>query len=65
MSIPVSQLTVEHAHKEFNSFAHKITVKYELLVSGKFGAVGTTGFNTKSAKFGMSLWLYKATMSKT
>ena len=59
MSVPVSQLTVEQAHKKFNSLTDKIAAKYEQLVSGKFGAVGTTGFNAKSAKFGMSLCLYK------
>ena len=29
MSIPVSQLTVEQAHKEFSSLADKIAAKYE------------------------------------
>ena len=65
MSVPVSQLTVEQAYKEFNSLADKIIAKYEQLVSGKFGAVGTTGFNAISAKFGMSICLYKPTMPKT
>ena len=31
MSIHVSQLTVEQAHKEFNSLADKIAAKYEQL----------------------------------
>ena len=29
MSIPVSHLTVEETHKEFNSMADKIAAKYE------------------------------------
>ena len=29
LPIPVSQLTVEQAHKEFNSLVDKIAVKYE------------------------------------
>ena len=50
MSVPVAQLTVEEAHKEFNSLADRIAAKYEQLDSGKFGAVGTPAFNAKSAK---------------
>ena len=50
MSIPVSQLTVEQAHKEFNSLVEKIAAKYEQLDSGKFEAVGTPVFNAKSAE---------------
>ena len=43
MSIPVSQLTVEQAHK-----ADKITAKYDQLESGEIGAVSTPAFNAKS-----------------
>ena len=50
MSVPVSHLMVEEAHKEFNSLADKIAAKYEQLDSGEFGAVGTPAFNAKSAK---------------
>ena len=50
LPIPVSQLTVEQAHREFNSLVDKIAVKYEQLDSGEFGAVDTSGFNVKSAK---------------
>ena len=50
MSIPVSQLTVQQAQKEFNSLADKISAKYEQLDSVKFGAVGTPTFNVKSVK---------------
>ena len=47
MSVPLTQLTVEEAHKEFNSLVDRIATKYE---SNKFGAVGIPGFNAKSAK---------------
>ena len=50
MSTLVNQLTTEQAHKEYNSLVDKIAAKYQQLDSGKFGAVGTTGFNAKSAK---------------
>ena len=50
MSVPVSQLTVEQAHKEFNSLVDKIAAKYEQLDSGEFGAVGILGFNAKSSE---------------
>ena len=35
MSIPVSQLTVEEAHKKFDSLADRIAAKYEQLDSSK------------------------------
>ena len=50
MSIPVSQLTIEQAHKKFNFLADKIAAKYEQLDCGEFGAVGTPAFNAKSAE---------------
>ena len=64
MSIPVSQLTVEQAHKEFNSLADKIAAKYKQLDSHESEAVGILGFNAKSAKLA-SLCSYEPTMSKT
>ena len=45
MSIPVSPLTVEQAHKVFNSLADKREAKYEQLDSSEFWAVGTPSFN--------------------
>ena len=50
MSVPIAQLTVEEAHKEFNSLADRTAAKYEQLDSSKFGAVGILAFNAKSAK---------------
>ena len=49
MSTPVNQLTVEQAHKEYNSLVDKIVVKCQELDSGKFGVVGASGFNAKLA----------------
>ena len=49
-SVPISHLTVEEAHKEFNSLADKIAAKYEQLDSGEFLSVGAPAFNAKSAK---------------
>ena len=50
MSAPITQLTVEEAHKEFNSLVDRIAAKYEQLDNGKFGAVGTLVFYAKSAE---------------
>ena len=46
----MNQLTIEQAHKELNSLADKIAAKYEQLDCGKFGTVGTPGFNAKPAE---------------
>ena len=40
-------LTVQEAHKEYNSLTDQIQTKYEQLDSGKYGAVGTPAFNAK------------------
>ena len=48
MSMPLSQLTIEQAHKKFNSLVDKFVAKYEQLDSWKFGAVGIPAFNDKS-----------------
>ena len=37
MSVPVSQLRVQQAHKEFNSLVDKIAFKYEQLDSHGLG----------------------------
>ena len=55
MSVPVSNFTVEEAHKEFNSLADRIAAKYEQLDSGEFGAVGTPAFNAKSTELAVLL----------
>ena len=57
MSIPISQLTVEQSHKEFNSLADKIAAKYEQINTSEFEAVSISAFNAKSAKLA-SLFTY-------
>ena len=41
MSVPVTQFTVEEAHKEFNTLVDRIAAIYEQLDNGEFGVVGT------------------------
>ena len=48
MPKPVYLLTVQEAHKEYNSLTNQIQAKYEQLDSGKFGAVGTPAFNAEA-----------------
>ena len=38
-------MTVNEAHKEYNSLIDKIHAKYELLDSGEWWSVGTPAFN--------------------
>ena len=38
---PVYLMTVQEAHKEYNSLTDKIRAKYEQLDSGEFGSPGT------------------------
>ena len=44
MPKPVCLLTVQEAHKEYNSLMDQIWAKYEQLDLGEFGAVGTPAF---------------------
>ena len=50
MPKPVYLLTVQEAHKEYNSLMDQIRVKYEQIDSGKFGAVGTPAFNAEACE---------------
>ena len=50
MPKPVYLLTVQEAHKEYNSLTDIIWAKYEQLDSGEFGAVGTPAFNAEACK---------------
>ena len=50
MPKPVYLLTVQEAHKEYNSLTDQIWAKYEQFDSGKFGAVGTLAFNAEACK---------------
>ena len=48
MPKPVYLLTVQEAHKEYNSLTDQIWAKYEQLDSGEYGAVGTQAFNAEA-----------------
>ena len=50
MPKPVYLLTVQEAHKEYNSMIDQIRAKYEQLDSGKCGAVGTPAFNAEACE---------------
>ena len=50
MSKPVYLLTVQEAHKEYNSLTDQIRAKYEQLNSGEYWAVGTPVFNAKACE---------------
>ena len=47
MPKPVYLMTVQEAHKEYNSLTNQIRAKYEQLDSGKYGAVATPAFNAE------------------
>ena len=50
MPKPVYLLTVQEAHKEYNSLMDKIRAKYEQLDSGEFGSPGTPAFDTEACE---------------
>ena len=43
-------MTVQEAHKEYNSLTDQIRAKCEQLDSGKYGAVGTPAFNAEACE---------------
>ena len=43
-------MTVQEAHKEYNSLIDQIWAKYELLDSGECGSVGTPAFNAECSE---------------
>ena len=47
---PVYLLTVQEAHKEYNSLTDQIWAEYEQLDLGKFGVVGTPAFNAEACE---------------
>ena len=51
MPKPVFLITVQEAHKEYNSLMDQIKAKYEQLDSGEYGAVGTPAFNAEASEF--------------
>ena len=50
MPKPVYLLTVQEAHKEYNSLIDQIQAKYEQLDSGEYGAVSTPAFNAEACE---------------
>ena len=50
MQKPVFLMTVQEAHKEYNSLTDQIQVKYEQIDSGKYGAVGILAFNAEACE---------------
>ena len=50
MPKPVYLLTVQEAHKEYNSLRDKIRTKYEQLDSGEFGSPGTPAFDAEACE---------------
>ena len=48
--MPCFLMTVQEAHKEYNSLTDQIRAKYEQLDSGEYGAVGTPAFNAESCE---------------
>ena len=50
MPKPVFLMTVQEAHKMYNSLTDQIWAKYEQLDSGEYGAVGTPAFNAEACE---------------
>ena len=50
MPKPVFLMTVQEAHKEYNSLIDQIRAKYEQLDSGKYGTVDTPAFKAEDCE---------------
>ena len=50
MPKPVYLLTVQEAHREYNSLTNQIQAKYEQLDSGKYWVVGTPAFSAEACE---------------
>ena len=50
MPKPVFLMTVQEAHKDYNSLMDQIRAKYEQLDSGKFGTVDTPAFKAEACE---------------
>ena len=55
MPKPVYLMTVQEAHKEYNSLKDKIRAKYKQLDSGKFGSLGTPAFDADACCIKLNL----------
>ena len=50
MPKPVYLMTVQEAHKEYNSLMDKIRTNYKQLDSGKFGSCDTPAFDAEACE---------------
>ena len=50
MPKPVYLMTVQEAHKEYNSLTDKIRAKYKQLDSGEFGSPGNPAFDAEACE---------------
>ena len=50
MPKPVFLMTVQEAHKEYNSLTDQIRAKYKQLDSCEYGAVGTPAFDAEACE---------------
>ena len=50
MPKPVYLMTVQEAHKEYNSLMDEIRAKYKQLDSGEFGSPGTPAFDAEACE---------------
>ena len=50
MPKPVFLMTVQEAHKEYNSLTDQIRAKYKQLDSGEFGSPGTPAFDAEACE---------------
>ena len=65
MPKPVYLLTVQEAHKEYNSLTDQIWAKYKQLDSGEYGAVGTPAFNAEVCELAKSTCSCEPTLQET
>ena len=65
MPKPVFLMTVQEAHKEYNSLTDQIRAKCEQLDSGKFGSPGTPAFDAEACELATSTCSCEPTLHKT
>ena len=64
MPKPVFLMTVQEAHKEYNSLTDQIQAKYKQLDSGKFGSPGTPAFDPEACELANLLALVSQLCTK-
>ena len=65
MPKPVYFMTVQEAHKEYNSLMDKIRAKYKQLDSGEFGSPGTPAFDAEACELAHLLFSCERTLPET